>query len=97
LPFVQIPADRPIAFLELFAAGKPVVTTHTTGVEELVRAGRGWATRPCSNALASAWHQANTLSAAEYCDRSSACLEYMRQYPSWEQTTDRWAELLMRA
>lgn len=86
LPFLQVPADRPISFLELFSAGKPVVTTDATGLPELVADQRGWVAERTRENLAQAMSQVAALTPHTYSLRSEACKGYISAYPTWSES-----------
>jgi len=85
LPFLVAPADRPITFLEFFAAGKPVITTDAAGLPELVAESRGLVSkRGDPKELAKALIRLTTQSAESMEDRRGACLDFIRRYPDWD-------------
>lgn len=95
LPFIQVPADRPLSFLEFFAAGKPVVSTDASGIPELIGTNRGIiSNRNSPKSLAAALTKmANSLD-KEFLLYHQACKSYIRNYPDWDESTFQLAKVL---
>lgn len=88
LPFIQVPADRPLSFLEFFSAGKPVISTDASGVPELIGDTRGKVSRRNDpNDLAEAMLEMASMPDSEHRKYEDACLSFSRGYPTWEDTT----------
>ena len=93
--FLVLPADRPISFLEFFAAGKPVITTDAAGLAELVADERGSVvTRKNARALAQALISLSGESAARIEKRRRACTDFIRRYPDWDASAAAMAALI---
>jgi len=95
LPFIQAPADRPISFLEFFAAGKPVISTDASGIPELIGNDRG---RICGRnnpgELAAALSQMAAMREGEFTQYRDSCLEFIKDYPGWGSSASKFAEIL---
>ena len=86
LPFIQVPADRPISFLEFFAAGKPVVSTDVSGISELIGEDRGAMSNGCNpRKLAEQILKFAKMSDIEFMKFRNACLSFIRTYPDWDE------------
>ncbi len=87
LPFIQVPADRPLSFLEFFAAGKPVVSTDASGIPELIEDKRGKVSkRNNPKNLAMAMLQMAELPDAELEDYRDNGINFIRNYPDWDES-----------
>lgn len=87
LPFIQVPADRPLSFLEFFAAGKPVVATDATGIPELIGDTRGIiARRGNPRYLAKALIKMASMPDSDFSEYREACLSFIRHYPDWDES-----------
>lgn len=95
LPFIQVPADRPLSFLEFLEAGKPVVSTDATGIPELIGNRRGIiANRVDSNSLADALLKMANMEDDEYRQYQGDCLSFADEYPSWDEVAGQLAGIL---
>ena len=95
LPFIQVPADRPLSFLEFFEAGKPVVSTDATGILELIGDRRGIiANRLDLNSLADALLKMVDMEDGECRQYQGTCFRFADEYPSWDEIADRLARML---
>jgi glycosyltransferase involved in cell wall biosynthesis len=95
LPFLVVPADRPITFLEFFAAGKPVITTDAAGLPELVAEGRGLVSKRGSpRELAEALIGLATESGEIKEERRGACVDFIRRYPDWDACAAEFAAII---
>jgi glycosyltransferase involved in cell wall biosynthesis len=87
LPFIQMPADRPLSFLEFFAAGKPVISTDVSGISELIGVDRGAMSKGCDPIkLAEQILKFAKMSDIEFMIFRKACLSFIRSYPDWDKT-----------
>jgi len=97
LPFVQVPADRPLSFLEFFSAGKPVVTTDASGLPELIGEKRGKAAKRFSpGSLADAMEAMASMSDSDYKKTCENCITYSVGYPDWDNIAQKFMEILNR-
>jgi len=95
LPFIQVPADRPISFLEFFTAGKPVVALDTPGITELIGDERGMVvSREDVHFLADALKKMAEKEESDFDVYRNACLNYMRLYPQWCDSVNQVVDLL---
>jgi len=95
LPFIQMPADRPLSFLEFFAAGKPVVSTDVSGISELVGTTRGTMSKAHNPAkLAEQILKFANMSDVESMKFRDACLSFIRNYPDWDRSALELAKVL---
>jgi len=95
LPFLLVPADRPLSFLEFFAAGKPVITTDAAGLPELVADGRGLASkRGNPREMAKAIVDLTTESAERMEERCGAGVDFIRRYPDWDSCAAEFAAII---
>lgn len=86
LPFIFVPADRPLSFLEFFAAGKPVVSTDASGISELIGADRGLiSARTSPYSLAFNLVRMANMSESEYAGYGKACSDFIDKYPDWDE------------
>jgi phosphatidyl-myo-inositol dimannoside synthase len=94
LPFIVVPADRPITFLEFFAGGKPVIATDAAGLPELLEEGRGLVTKRNPNNLAEALIVFTNESKDRKEARRRACIDFISHYPDWNASAQRFFEML---
>ena len=95
LPFIQVPADRPLSFLEFFSAGKPVVATDATGIPELIGDTRGLvAHRGNPKYLATALIEMANTRDRKFSEYRGACLSFIRDYPDWDESALQLARVL---
>jgi glycosyltransferase involved in cell wall biosynthesis len=86
LPFRMVPSDAPISLLEAHALGKPIITTRTACLPELVKTGQYYLANPAdpaylANALIHAWQERNIF--------PKNC--YTRQ---WKEVGTDWCQLV---
>lgn len=87
LPFKLVQADTPMAILEVMALGKPLISTRTAGITELLDDGKGLLINPMdSKGLADAILNlySDSLRRKEIGNKAR---RYMLKHPTWEQTT----------
>ena len=95
LPFIQVPADRPLSFLEFFAAGKPVVSTDASGIPELIEDKRGKVSkRNNPKNLAVAMLQMAELPDTEFEQYKDDCINFIGNYPDWDESALKLAKIL---
>lgn len=89
LPFKLVPSEAPLSVLESMALGKPVISTLTDGLPELLADGRGILVRPgCSEELASAiQHLAESPNASTAIARKAK--EFAVSRGGWPQVASR--------
>lgn len=92
LPFIVIPSEVPLTYLELLACGTPVITFKNGGTTEYLKNGLLIADKSVSGlakALDEAW---NSLELRD--ERSENGLKIMAAHPTWEQVGREWIKLL---
>lgn len=95
LPFEWVPADRPLSFLDFFTQGKPVITTPVPGCYELVEDHRGLITTDVSaQGICEAMLRIVKLSNEDYHRLQENCFRYITDYPTWEESGERFKEVL---
>ena len=95
LPFIQMPADSPLSFLEFFAAGKPVVSTDVSGISELIGTNRGTMSKAHNPAmLAGQILKFANMSDVESMKFRDSCLSFIRNYPDWDRSALELANVL---
>jgi glycosyltransferase involved in cell wall biosynthesis len=71
LPFRMVPSDAPLSLLEAQALGKPIITTRTACLPELVKTGQYYLANPAdpadlANALIRAWQERKIIPKNSY-------------------------------
>jgi glycosyltransferase involved in cell wall biosynthesis len=95
LPFIQMPADRPLSFLEFFTAGKPIISTDVSGVVELIGVDRGAISKGCNpRTLAEQILKFARMSDKEFMQYRKACFLFIRNYPDWNESVSNLAKVL---
>ncbi|MBW1804387.1 MAG: glycosyltransferase family 4 protein, partial [Deltaproteobacteria bacterium] len=95
LPFIQVPADRPLSFLEFFELGKPVISTDASGIPDLIGGNRGIiANRVNPESLAGAMLKMAGMDVEDYKKYQDACLIFADEYPAWDDVVVQLASIL---
>ena len=95
LPFIQVPADRPLSFLEFFAKGKPVISTDTSGIPELISNKRGIvARRDNLDDMAKSLLRMASMTASAFSEYQKACINFAKGYPTWKEVSSQFVDMV---
>lgn len=92
LPFVVVPSEVPVTYLEVMSCGTPVITFDNGGTTRLLKDGLLIANKSVdglAKAMDKAWED------VELHDKLSAnALHMMKEYPTWDEVADQWIKLI---
>lgn len=88
LPFIVIPSEIPVTYLELFSCGTPVITFNNGGTTSFLKDGLIISEKDVKSLAATldeAW-MADTVRKI----KSDNALAFMKDYPNWDDVTKKW-------
>lgn len=92
LPFVVVPSEVPVTYLEVMSCGTPVITFDNGGTTRLLKDGLLIANKSVeglAKTMDKAWEN------VELHDRLAAnALHMMKVYPTWDEVADQWIKLI---
>ena len=92
LPFVVVPSEVPVTYLEVMSCGTPVITFDNGGTTCLLKDGLLIANKSVeglAKSMDKAWEN------VELHDRLAAnALHMMKVYPTWDEVADQWIKLI---
>ena len=92
LPFVVVPSEVPVTYLEVMSCGTPVITFDNGGTTRLLKDGLLIANKSVeglAKTMDKAWED------VELHDKLSAnALHMMKEYPTWDEVADQWIKLI---
>ena len=92
LPFVVVPSEVPVTYLEVMSCGTPVITFDNGGTTRLLKDGLLIANKSVdglAKTMDKAWEN------VELHDRlATNALHMMKVYPTWDEVADQWIKLI---
>jgi phosphatidyl-myo-inositol dimannoside synthase len=95
LPFLLIPSEIPLTFLEVLSMGIPVVTTENGGTSEFVKEA-AYIAKPGNVKSLSTAMKKLLNDEAIYRKKKKAAKNIMRGHPSWQEVADMWQKAAYR-
>lgn len=92
LPFLVIPSEIPVTYLEVMACGTPVITFENGGTTRYLKEGlvvSGKSISALAKTLDEAWKDEDTRQA-----KAKKALAIMSQHPTWKQVADEWLKTI---
>jgi len=92
LPFVVIPSEIPVTYLEVLSCGTPIITFENGGTTRLLKEGLLLADRSISSLAATMERAWNDISLHD--ELSNNAKKIMASYPTWDDVAEQWIKLL---
>lgn len=92
LPFIVIPSEIPLTYLEVLSCGTPIITFDNGGTTRLLNDGLVISSKKknsLADTLSLAW---NNVHLYEIGQQGKS---FIQQYPSWEQVAENWLNVLI--
>ena len=92
LPFLVIPSEIPVTYLEVFSCGTPIITFNNGGTTQLLNHGMVISGKSISSlavTIDKAWKSDEMRN-----QKSKAALDIIRKHPTWDEVASKWMQLI---